>query len=30
MEELRKKYHALIPKEELITDEEADVVDPEM
>lgn len=30
MEELRKKYHALIPKEEIITDDEADEVDPEM
>ena len=30
MEELRKKYHALIPKEEIITDEEADEIDTEM
>ena len=30
MEELRKKYHALIPKDEIITDEEADEVDTEM
>ena len=30
LEELRIKYHALIPKEEIITDEEADEVDPEM
>ncbi len=30
MEELRIKYHALIPKEEIITDEEADEVDTEM
>ena len=30
MEELRKKYHALIPKEEILTDDEADEVDTEM
>ena len=30
LEELRVKYHALIPKEETLTDEEADEVDPEI
>jgi len=30
LEELRIKYRALIPKEEIITDDEADEVDPEM
>ena len=30
MEELRKKYHALIPKEDTTTDDETDEVDTEI
>ena len=30
MDELRVKYHAMLPAEETISDEEADEIDPEM